>query len=105
MKTSEAAKILGKSESTVREYARAAGLQRVGGAYYIAPDMVEYWMSDPPSVRKRRPGWRPRKRSNLDGPPILEDLRGLETPLEKGRRMLARKGRKERLIAAIRSSS
>lgn len=101
MRVSEAAKILGKSESTVREYARVSGLQRVGGSYDITPAMVDDWMSDHPSVRKSRTRKRPSRRSKLDGPPILDSLRGLETPSEKARRMRARKGRKERLIAAI----
>ena len=101
MKVSEAAKMLGKSESMVREYARISGLQRVGGAYDITQDMLEDWMSSPPSVRKSRTRKRPSRRSKLGGPPILDSLRGLETPGEKARRLRARKGRKERLIAAI----
>ena len=105
MRVSEAAKILGKSESTVREYARVSGLQRVGGSYDITPAMVDDWMSDPPSVRKTRSGRGPRRRSKLDGPPILEDLRAQETPGERARRLLAREGRKRRLIRAIKEAS
>ena len=104
MRVSEAAKILGKSESMVREYARTSGLQRVGGAYDITQDTLEDWVSSPPSVRKSRTRKRPSIRSKLGGPPILDSLRGLETPSEKARRMRARKGRKERLIAAIRGN-
>jgi len=101
----EAAKMLGKSESTVREYARVSGLQRVAGAYYIAPDMVTEWMSNPPSTRGARAGRRTRKKPELDGPQILESLRGLETPGERAQRMLAREGRRERLMEAIRKTS
>ena len=101
MKVKEAAELLGRSESTVREYARVSGLQRVCGEYDITPNMVDDWMSDPPSVRKTRFGRRPRRKSKLDGPPILEDLRGLETPGERARRLLARKARKRRLMAAM----
>lgn len=97
--------MLGKSESTVREYARASGLKRVGGGYDITPAMVDDWMSCPPSVRKTRSGMRPRRKPKLGGPPILEDLRGLETPGEKARRLLARKARKRRLMAAIKETS
>lgn len=103
MKVTEAAKILGRSESMVREYARASGLQRVHGAYDITQDMVTEWMSSPPSTRGASAGRRPRKKPELDGPKILESLRGLETPGERARRLLARKRRKDRLMAAIRS--
>lgn len=105
MKVSKAAQILGKSESMVREYARISGLQRVGGAYDITQDMMAEWMSNPPSTRGARAGRRPRKKPALDGPKILESLRGLETPGEKSRRLLARKARKRRLMAAIKEIS
>lgn len=86
----------------VREYARVSGLQRVGGAYDIPPDMVDDWMSNPPSTRGASAGRRPRKKPELDGPKILESIRGLETPGERARRLLARKRRKYRLMVAIR---
>lgn len=105
MKVKEAAEILGRSESMVREYARASGLQRVHGAYDITQDIVTEWMSNPPSSRRARAGRRPTKKPAMDGPAILESLRGLETPGERAKRMLARKGRKERLIEAIRKIS
>ena len=89
----------------MREYARVSGLQLVGGSYDITPAMVDDWRSSPPSVRGARDGWKPRRVPKLDGPPILEDIRGLETPAEKARRMLAREGRKERLMVAIRRLS
>lgn len=89
----------------VREYARASGLQRVDGAYDVTPDMVYEWRSSPPSARRARGRLRPSKKSKLDGPPILDCLKGLETPGEKARRMQARKKRRERLLGAIRRVS
>lgn len=105
MRVSQAAKILGRSESMVREYARASGLQRVAGAYDIPQSMVTEWMSNPPNARKFRAERRSSKRPELDGPPILGCLKGLETPGEKARRMRAREKRRERLLGAIRRLS
>lgn len=105
MRVKEAAELLGRSESMVREYARTSGLQRVAGAYDITQDMVTEWMSNPPSTRGARAGRRSRKKPELDGLKIRESLRGLETPGERARRMLARKGRRERLMEAIRKAS
>lgn len=62
MTADEAAKLLGLAGGTVREYCRAAGLQKVSGRYDIDPETVEEWRHNPPGVAAiRRANTRPNK--------------------------------------------
>lgn len=99
MTAAEAAALLGLAGGTVREYCRAAGLQKVSGQYDIDPETVEEWRHNPPDVAALRRATTAAEEDFLDGPPIkryvLERVPNVQA---------ARKARQERLLAAIRKA-
>lgn len=97
MTAAEAAAVLGLAAGTVREYCRAVGLQKIGGQYDIDPETVEEWRHNTPAVAALRRTAAAHELNILDGPPIKSHV------LEWVPNVLAaRKGRKDRLLAAIR---
>lgn len=99
MTAAEAAALLGLASGTVREYCRAVGLEKANGQYDIDPETVEEWRHNPPAVAALRRAATATKGGFLDGPPIkchvLEWVPNVSA---------ARKGRKDRLLAAIREA-
>lgn len=99
MTAAEAAELLGLASGTVREYCRAVGLQKTNGQYDIDPETVEEWRHSPPAVAALRKTAKSPEKDFLDGPPIKTHV--LErTPNIR----MARKHRRERLLAAIREA-
>lgn len=99
MTAAEAAALLGLAGGTVREYARAAGLQKVSGQYDIDPETVEEWRHNPPSVAALRRAAATAMNDDLDGPPIKRCVFDWVLNVQA-----ARKARRERLLAAIREA-
>ena len=97
MIAAEAAALLGLASGTVREYCRAAGLQKVGGKYDVDPETVEEWRHNPPSVAALRRANATVVRSDLDGPPIKKRVLERVPNVQE-----ARRARRELLLAAIR---
>lgn len=99
MTAAEAAALLGLAGGTVREYCRAAGLEKTNGQYDINPEVVEEWRHNPPAVAALRREATAVKEDLLDGPPIkgrvLEKVPNVQA---------ARKARRDRLLAAIREA-
>lgn len=99
MTAAEAAARLGLASGTVREYCRAVGLQKVNGQYDVDPETVEEWRYNPPAVAALRRMAATVTKDELDGPPIKERV------LEKVPNVpVARKARRDRLLAAIREA-
>lgn len=99
MTAAEAAALLGLASGTVREYCRAAGLQKVRGRYDIDPEAVEEWRHNPPAVAAVRRAAVTVERDFLDGPPIKEHVLDWVPDVRA-----ARRARRKRLLAAIREA-
>lgn len=95
----EAATLLGLAGGTVREYCRAAGIQKVSGQYDIDPETVEEWRHNPPKVAHLRVAAVGAREDILDGPPIKEHVLDWVPGIQA-----ARRARTERLLAAIREA-
>ena len=96
MTAAEAAELLGLAGGTVREYCRAAGLQKVNGQYDIDPETVEEWRYNPPEVASLRRAAARTREGILDGPPIKRRVSEWAPNVQE-----ARRARRERLLAAM----
>ena len=96
MTAAEAAALLGLAGGTVREYCRAAGLQKVGGQYDIDPETVEEWRHNHPDVASLRRASAGTREDILDGPPIKNRVSDWVPNVQE-----ARMERRRRLLAAI----
>lgn len=102
MKAAEAAKILGRHVTHIRECCLAAGLKKNGRSFDIPEELVEKWKHGLPDVRTFR--GRRRKRveyGKLDGPPIRQNTTDFLTKEQKSRIIEERRKRRERLLRAL----
>lgn len=99
MTAAEAATSLGLANGTVREYCRAAGIQKVSGRYDIDPETVEEWRHSPPKVAHLRVAAVGVREDTLDGPPIKKYVSGWVPNVRE-----ARRARRARLVAAMRKA-
>ena len=102
MKASEAAKILGRHVTHIRECCLAAGLKKNGRSFDIPEELVEKWKHGLPDVRTFR-GRRPNRveYGKLDGPPIRRNTTDFLTKEQKSRIIEERRKRRERLLRAL----
>ena len=102
MKAAEAAKILGKHVTHIRECCLAEGLKKNGRSFDIPEEVVEKWRIALPDVRTFRGRRRKRKKyDKLDGPPIRRNVTDFLTTGRRAEILEARKLRKIRLLKAL----
>lgn len=102
MRASEAAKILGRHVTHIRECCLAEGLKKNGRSFDIPEDVVERWKVALPDVRTFRGRRRPRRKyDKLDGPPIRRNVTDFVTKEKKAEVLRARRERQIRLLKAL----
>lgn len=102
MKASEAAKILGRHVTYIRECCLAEGLKKTGRFFDIPEDVVEKWKVALPDVRAFRGRKKTRLKYNkLDGPPIRRNVTDFTTKEKRAEILRARRERKIRLLEAL----
>lgn len=104
MKAAEAARILGRHVTHIRECCLAEGLKKTGRSFDIPEEVVEKWKIALPDVRTFRGRRRRRKRyDKLDGPPIRRNVTDFLTTDKRLEILEARKLRHIRLLRALKN--
>lgn len=102
MKAAEAAKILGRHVTHIRECCLAEGVKKSGRSFDIPEEVVEKWKIALPDVRTFRGRRRKRKKyDRLDGPPIRRNVTDFLTTEKRSEILEARKLRQARLLKAL----
>ena len=102
MKAAEAAKILGRHVTHIRECCLAEGLKKTGRSFDIPEEVIEKWEIALPDVRTFRGRRRKRKKyDTLDGPPIRRNVTDFLTNDKRLEILEARKLRQIRLLKAL----
>lgn len=102
MKAADAAKILGRHVTHIRECCLAEGLKKNGRSFDIPEEVVEKWKIALPDVRTFRGRRRKRKKyDKLDGPPLRRNVTDFLTTDRRAEILEARKLRKIRLLEAL----
>lgn len=102
MKAAEAAKILGRHVTHIRECCLAEGLKKTGRSFDIPEEVIEKWKIALPDVRAFRGRRRKRKKyDTLDGPPIRRNVMDFLTNDKRLEILEARKLRQIRLLKAL----
>jgi len=102
VKAAEAAKILGRHVTHIRECCLAEGVKKSGRSFDIPEEVVEKWKIALPDVRTFRGRRRKRKKyDRLDGPPIRRNVTDFLTTEKRSEILEARKLRQARLLKAL----